>query len=130
MAARASSGQNRQPSAEPSWRPLSARYGGTPVGETWREGVPAWIALPVRQWLFQQLSEDQVRNRLYARLHYHTYSNDDWIGVADTLSDDGLLDWVDVALHINSDERSSRVVTNYAVQLDTLLREGHLLRPT
>jgi hypothetical protein len=56
MAAPASSEGNRQPSAEPSWQTLSARYGGTPIDQTWQEGVPAWIRLPVRQWLLQQLS--------------------------------------------------------------------------
>lgn len=110
---------------EQPWQPLSARYGGTPIVETWQEGVPAWIRLPVRQWLFEQLSEDKVRNRLYARLHYHTLSNNDWIGVTDILSDNQLLDWVDAALHINRSERVHRTAYNYASSLDTLLCEGH-----
>lgn len=116
----------RQQSSGQSWQPLSARRGGTPIDETWQEGIPPWIKDAVKDWLSGQLTETGVRKRLYARLHYHSLQ-DEWSGFVGLplLNDDQILDWIDAVLHINTDEQPPAIAKRHAKRLDTLLREGH-----
>jgi hypothetical protein len=112
-----------------SWQPLSARRGGTPIDETWQEGIPAWIDHSVRQWLGLQLMEDETRDRLLARLHVTDASRVSTVtGRVERLTEVELLDWIDGVLSIEAkrEDYLFRHSNEYnANKLETLLREGH-----
>ena len=110
------------PTGARSWQPLSARLGGTPIDETWYEGIPNWIIDPVRDWLYERLrSQDSTRERLFARLHYESLSPFERVNVV-MLSPKDLLDWIDSVLHITAGEP---LAASSARDLETFLREGH-----
>jgi hypothetical protein len=111
---------SEDPVAPEAWQPLSARHGGTPIDQTWHEGVPAWHAPSLRTWLSAQLRTERVRNRLYARLD----QPDDLLDPVAWLDSEGLLDWVDGVLNLNAEERNPIAVTA-ARELETSLREGN-----
>lgn len=112
-----------------SWQPLSARRGGTPIDETWQEGIPAWIDHSVRHWLGLQLMEDETRDRLLARLHVTDNSRVPTVtGRVEQLTEVELLDWIDGVLKINAEREAYlfRHSNEYdANKLETLLHEGH-----
>ncbi len=113
--------------ASGSWQPLSARLGGTPIDQTWREGIPEWIDAAVRSWLSQELVVSKIRDRLFARLHYELPSvpNPKTIrfDIISRLDEHDLLDWIDGVLHLNA--YNSSLAVSDALELETLLREGH-----
>jgi hypothetical protein len=43
----------------------------------------------------------------------------------ESLSDEDLLDWIDAILHINLDGRPTSIFRRRAIEIETLLREGH-----
>ena len=112
-----------------SWQPLSARRGGTPIDETWQEGIPAWIDHSVRQWLGLQLMEDETRDRLLARLHVTGASRVSTVtGRVEQLIEVELLDWIDGVLSIEAKREDNFFCHSNeydADKLETLLREGH-----
>ena len=109
--------------ASSSWRPLSTRLGGTPIDETWQEGIPLWVEPAVRDWLDYQLSETSTRDRLFARFHF--ISKPGWwaLSPVPNLSAADLPDWIDAALNINRDENEILAKIR-AERLEIILREG------
>jgi len=104
------------------WQPLSARLGGTPIDETWQEGIPAWINDSVKEWLLGELHAARVRERLFARLHFDPLAAPVTGRMIDDLDEQALLDWIDGVLHINRNYSSTRSSSG---ELEDLLREGH-----
>lgn len=114
-----------------SWQPLSARLNGTPIDQTWHEGIPPWIRNAVESWLSSQLLHADTADRLFARLRYQ--GSDRRLDLlrprTDHLSEEDLLNWIDGILNIGSEKLNSRYgSTKFRVdveQLDIVLREGH-----
>ena len=107
-----------------SWQPLSARLGGTPIDQTWQEGIPAWINRAVREWLQLRLSDSAIRDRLFARMHYHDIGPDsELVFLLPALSESDLLDWIDGVLDIAETTDGSWIF--HAERLEVFLREGH-----
>ena len=115
--------------APTSWQPLSARRGGTPIDETWQEGIPSWIDQAVRSWLLVMLI--RTHERLFARLHFTgNFDYRDSSPLVDSLNEADLLDWIDGALKVNADKhREIGLEDSYlegdTKDLQTLLTEGH-----
>ena len=112
------------------WQPLSARLGRTqPIDQTWQEGIPAWIDHSVRDWLWYRVTDSEVRDRLFARLHFLNLDDSDIRQIVYELNERQVLDWIDGVLHIMAPVRASgriyRISQNRARELETLLREGH-----
>jgi len=115
--------------APTSWQPLSARRGGTPIDETWQEGIPPWIDQAVRSWLHVMLI--RTHERLFARLHF-TGNADEYErwSLVQALDEADLLDWIDGSLKVNADKHREHGLPNSSFQSDTrelqtLLTEGH-----
>ena len=117
-----------------SWQPLSARRGGTPIDETWQEGIPAWIDKPIRKWLYYQLISSRTRDRLFARLHFNTDDDRFDESIVESLNLVRLLNWIDGVLHITAEEnrRSKEIAAEHGIRVESdaeklgsALREGH-----
>ena len=112
-----------------SRQPLSARRGGTPIDETWQEGIPAWIDQSVRQWLRLQLMDGETRDRLFARFHITDDVSAHAVRerVVKQLNEVELLDWLDGVLSIDAEGEDYLLhsIAYTANKLETLLREGH-----
>ena len=112
-----------------SWQPLSARRGGTPIDETWQEGIPPWIDQAARSWLHVMLIS--THERLFARLHFTGHFDSTAArSLVRSLNEVDLLDWIDGALNVNA-ERYREIglpdssLENHTKDLQTLLMEGH-----
>jgi hypothetical protein len=85
---------------------LSVRLGGSPIDQTWRDGIPDWIDAAVRDWLGKELIADRIRDRLFARLHYKPPVVADPRTIrrklVSELDEQDLLDWIDGVLHLNA----------------------------
>ena len=105
------------------WQPLSARHGGAPIDQTWHEGVPAWLAPSLGEWLSVQLRSEPIRNRLFARLH----RPDLYVDPLRSLDDDdvSLLDAIDGVLNLNLEEKQYYLAVEAARNLEARLREGN-----
>jgi hypothetical protein len=119
-------GEGSSSAAPGLWQPLSARLGGQAIDQTWQEGIPAWINRAVRDWLSMQLHDMTVRDRLFARLHYHDIG-DGWgySPPVDTLSEADLLNWIDGVLHIQAARSVGRIARHQVDDLEVILRDGN-----
>jgi hypothetical protein len=115
--------------APKSWQPLSARRGGTPIDETWQEGIPAWIDQAVRSWLSVMLI--RTHERLFARLHFTgKFGDRERWRLVQSLNEADLLDWIDGALRVNADKHRELGLPDSSFlsdteDLQTILAEGH-----
>lgn len=112
-----------------SWQPLSTRRGGTPIDETWQEGIPPWIDQAVRSWLSVMLI--RTHERLFARLHFTgKFGDRERWRLVRSLNEADLLDWIDGALKVNADKHREFGLPDSSFLFDTkdlqtILAEGH-----
>ncbi|MGW5515299.1 hypothetical protein [Nocardia africana] len=109
-----------------AWQPFSSRNAGQPADLSWHEGVPEWLEYPLREWLASQLIDDGTRRQIAARLRYMP-SEQFWYLQARGVPSAALLDWIDAALHVMTNDRSSLyrdLVPDEIQQIDAVLRDG------
>jgi hypothetical protein len=83
---------------------LPARLAGLTTDDTLHDGVPAWLANPLREWLLGALDHDEgLARRMFMRLRWTPAKPDSsYISALLTRDDGDLLTAIDAVLQLNS----------------------------
>ena len=85
------------------FQPLPARMVGSPLDETLHDGVPDWLAEPLRHWVAKALdSDEELARRIAMRLRWAPSGGRGYAAQLTWCSGDQLLTVVDAILQMNS----------------------------